>query len=559
MKPELRDDQDDRQGYDRASFLKAGALAVALGVATWLLAPILLPVKIPQDFPKLPDLETVNRSTRELLKSADREARRHPGSAEAMGKLGMAYHANLLLEQAGRAYRITGRLAPGDYRWVYCQASLEEENGNQKEQLRLLEQTLRLKPDHVPSLVKLADALFKLDRLDEAESYYRKAAQAPDRSASLQAAFGLGRVAARRRDWRKVIEYAAPLTREYAFLEPPYELLQEAYEAQGEPVKAAEARQSRLSSKAKVVPPLEDPLNEQLANLSYSSTRLLKHAGLLSHLGYPDRAVEVARRAAQAEPTDPDVRNFIARTLLNAYPDTPQAVDDALMQLGECLRLRPGDPTPLWMFAQDFFNSPKAPAAVERLGALMRPYAGRADAHLYLGRLADARGDFGEALSQYQAALKNDPNNSGVYDDIGLALDKAARYGEAVAYFQKSVHLNPMNATARYNLGRSLVQRGNDAQGLKELGEALRLKPDHAGAHFAMGFAFLNSRRLDEAVARFRGGLRYRPDDPEAHFGLGVALAMQHKGVEAIQELREALRLRPSYPEAQELLHQLER
>lgn len=62
MKPELRDDQDDRQGYDRASFLKAGALAVALGVATWLLAPILLPVKIPQDFPKLPDLETVNRS-----------------------------------------------------------------------------------------------------------------------------------------------------------------------------------------------------------------------------------------------------------------------------------------------------------------------------------------------------------------------------------------------------------------------------------------------------------------------------------------------------------------
>ena len=36
--------------------LLTGALAVALGVTTWLLSPILLPVKVPDDFPK-PKLE----------------------------------------------------------------------------------------------------------------------------------------------------------------------------------------------------------------------------------------------------------------------------------------------------------------------------------------------------------------------------------------------------------------------------------------------------------------------------------------------------------------------
>jgi tetratricopeptide (TPR) repeat protein len=543
-------------GNNKRSLLTA-ALAVALGVATWLLAPLLLPPKLPEDFPKAPDLRTLNPELRTLLQKADRDARRKPGSAEVVGKLGLAYHANLFLDQALRAYRIAARLAPDDYQWVYCQAFLEEENGNEKEELKLLEQTLRLKPDHVPALLKLADASFKLDRLDEAAQYYEAAVRVPGGRASLQANFGLGRVEARRKDWNKVIAYSAPLARAYPSLLPPYELLLEAYAALGQANQAAQARQAILSAKSKVVPPLDDPLNQQLIDLCYSSTRLLKQAGLLSHLGYPDRALQIARRAAQAEPTDPDVRNFIAHTLIASYADKPEAVNEALTQLGECLRLRPDDAVPLWMFAQDFFDAPKPPAAVERLRALMRPYAGRADAHLYLGFLADARGETEEAISQFQAALKNDPDNAGVYNQLGIALSKAGRFDEAIADLQHSVQLNPMNATARFNLGAVLLQRGKDAQGLKELGEVLRVKPDYAAAHFCMAFAFLYSKRTDEAVAQFREGLRYGPDDPEAHFGLGSALAMQRKREDAIAELREALRLRPGYADAQELLHQL--
>jgi tetratricopeptide (TPR) repeat protein len=556
MKAESR---SERRSFDKASLIKTAALALALGVATWLIAPRLLPERLPPGYPTLPDLSALNSSARDLLKSADRDARRHPESVEAMGKLGMAYHANLLLEPAASAYRIAQRLAPADYRWVYCLAYLEEENGNQTEQLRLLDRTLSLNSGHAPSLLKLADAYFKLDRLDEAQRYYQLASQAPGGSASLQAGFGLSRVAARRRDWIKVIQYAAPLTHAYPSLQPPYELLKEAYDALGQRAKAGEVRQSIQLCKVKVVPPLEDPLNDQLTSLSYSSTRLLKQAGMLSHLGYPDRAVEVARRAAQAEPNDADARNFIASTLLSAYPGTPAAVDEALAQLGECLRLRPADPVPLWLFAQTFFDAPKSTAAVDRLAALMRPYAGRSEAHLYLGMLASARGDSSGAISEYMDALKNDPNNSGIYDNLGLAVEKASRLDEAAGYFQKAVQLNPMNATARYNLGRLLLQRGNDAQAMKELREALQLKPDHAGAHFCMGFAFMNLRKFDEAIPRFREGLRYSPADAEAHYGLGFSLAVQHKPEEALAEVREALRLRPDYPEAQQLFQQLGR
>jgi tetratricopeptide (TPR) repeat protein len=538
--------------------LKLGGLAVALGVGTWLLSAILLPARLPEDFPKLPDVRTLNPGLRAQLESADKEARRHPGSAQALGKLGMAYHSNLFLDQAARAYRIAARLAPGDYQWVYCQAFLEEETGNEEEQFKSLQQTLRLKPDHVPALLKMADGAFKRDRLDEAAHYYEMAAKVPDSGSSLQAVFGLGRVAARRQEWNKVIEYIAPLSRTYPDLQPPYELLQEAYAALGQPDKAAEARESIPLTRFKSVPPPDDPLNEQLIGLCYSSTRLLKQAGLLSHLGYPDRAIQVARRAAEAEPTDPDIREFIAYTLLTSHGDKPEAIDEALTQLGECLRLRPDDPVPLWRFTNHFFDTPKTAAAVERLRALLRPHANRAEAHFYLGLVANAKGETGEALSQFQAALKNDPNNSGIYDKLGVVMASAGKFDGAIAYFQKAVQLAPMSPVAHFDLGFALLQRGNDGQGLKELGEALRLKPHDAATHICIGFALLNSKRIDEAIPHFREGLRYKPGDADAHYGLASALAMQRKREDAVIEAREALRLRPDYRAAQELLQRLE-
>ena len=552
------DSRNDRGGYEKASLLKTGALAVALGVATWLLAPLLLPAKLPEDFPKAPDLHRLNPSHGELLRTADRDARRKPGSAEVVGKLGLAYHANLFLDQAARAYRIAGRLAPDDYQWVYCQAFLEEENGNEKEELRLLEQTLRLKPDHALAQLKLADWFFKLDRLDEAARYYEMASGVPGGTAVLQATFGLGRVAARRQDWKKVVEYIAPLSHDYPSLLPPYELLQQAYEALGQADNAAEAREGAALAARKAMPPPEDPLNGQLMDLCYSSTRLLKEAGLLSRIGYPERGIQLARRAAQADPTDPDVRAFIATTLLTYYGDKPEAIDEALTQIGEYLRLRPDDLAPLWTFTTDFFKTAKPAAAVERLDALLRPHANSADAHFSLGLVADAKGETAEAFSQYEAALRNKPNDYVICNKLGEVLDKAGKYDEAIAHFQRSLQLNPQIAAPRRNLGIALIQQGNYGQGMRELGELLRINPHDTDTYVVLGFALLSLRRIDEAIPRFREVLRYKPDSPEGHYGLGFAFSVQGRREDAVAELQQALRLRPDFPEAEALLRQLD-
>lgn len=556
MKP---DSEVGRGARSKATIAGIAGLAAALGAAAWLFAPSILPVAVPADFPNPPSLESLNPSLRSFLHDMDREARRKPASPETVGKLGMVYHANLMFAQAEAAYRIAARLAPGDYRWVYCQAVLQEESGNDNEHVRLLRETLRLKPDHTPALMKLADWSFKTDRLDEAQRGYESAASAPDGLASLQASFGLGRVAGRRREWRKVVESVSPLTRTYPHAAPLYELLREAYAALGQADRAEQARSVSGWAKWKAIPPIEDPLINQLINLCYSSTRLLKQAGLLSRVGQAERAIEVGRRAVQADPVDPDARNFLARTLLTFYGDKPEAIDEAMTHLGECLKLRPNDPVPLGGFADEFFKSPKPPATIARLRKLLLVRSDIPGIHFFLGQAADELGETAAAVAEYQAELRENPKNSAAHNKLGLLSEREGNLEAAAAHFRKAIELNPANTAARLNLAIELIQQGNHRQGLTELNELLRIDPHDASARFCLGFALLSIKRVDDAIAEFRQGLIYKPNDAEARFGLGSALAMQGKREEALAELREALRFNPDHSQARGLIYQLER
>ena len=548
---------NSRGGSNKKKVIATAGLAAALGIAMWFLAPLLLPVNVPPDFPPLPDLQSSNPSMREIIQRSDQQARSKPVSAESVGKLGLVYHANLFYGQAAAAYRIAARSEPLSPQWAYAQAVLSEETGAEAALMKFLSQTIELDPNHVPALIKLADSAFKSDRLDEAGRLYKTAADAPGSTAAVQAAFGRGRVAARSKDWNTLATAVAPVAAAYPHAAPLHELLQQAYTALGQTDKAEQARQSAAYAKWKSLPPLEDPFTDQLIEVCYSSTRLLKQAGLLGKTGRPDQAIDLARRAAQAEPADADVRDYLARTLITFYGDKPEAIDEAMSHLAECMRLRPSDPIPLGGFADDFFKSPKPPAAVQRLRALLQSNPKIPGIHFFLGQAAEQLGEMETAAAEYRAALKENPKDSGAHNKLGLIAEAAGRFDEASAYFRKAIQLNPMNTAARLNLAIDLMQRGNYAQGFGELNELLRIDPQDAAAHFLMGFAYLSRKQAPEAESKFRQGLVYKPGDAEARFGLGAALAAQGRRDDAAAELRQALQLRPNHAQAQNLLRQL--
>jgi len=166
-----------------------------------------------------------------------------------------------------------------------------------------------------------------------------------------------------------------------------------------------------------------------------------------------------------------DIRNFIAHTLLTSYPDKPEAIDESLAQLGECLRLKPGDPVPLRTFAKDFCETPKPAPALQRLRALMRPYAGRSQ-----------QGNYSAGLQQMNEVLRLHPHDAATHFVMGFAYLYSQRTGEAILRFR----------------------------------EGLRYKPDDPEAHFGLASALSRQRKREDAVAEVREALRLRPDYPEA-------------------------------------------
>ncbi len=538
---------------------KIGLLAVAAGLGTWALLSFVIPLPLPEDFPSPPDLRTQNEALKALLHSADAQARSHANSADDIGRLGMIYHSNQFYPQAEGAYRIASRLAPGDYRWPYGLALVSEETGQEKEVLPWLRKTLELKPDYLPALQKTADAFYKQDRLDEAARDYSRAAAAAGNDDSLQPLFGLGRVAARRREWQKVVEYTAALSQQNPKIRPLHQLLLEAYEALGQPEKAEEERRYLLDSTLTVVPLIKDPFGQELLDLSCSSTRLLKEAGLMSRFRKSDEAIRAARRAIEVEPRDADAHHFLARTLLEAHGDSPEAVDESLLHLKEGLRLRPDDLLPLWYFAAFFFRQEKSDSAVEHLRAMLTATPRNAESLYYLGLVADRQGKTSEASAQYREALKADPKYAEPYHRLGLILITQGKIDEATGYLQKAVDLKPTFAMARFNLGVALDQRGKTREAIVQFDEALRQKPDDATTHVYLAIALMKSGKLEEAVLHFREGVRLSAGDVQAHYGLGCALALQRKTSEAEVEFRRVLQMQPEHAEARQRLEELQR
>jgi len=229
-------------------------------------------------------------------------------------------------------------------------------------------------------------------------------------------------------------------------------------------------------------------------------------------------------------------------------------------------------------------------------------------AHHNLGVTLSDKGNFAEAISQYQAALQIEPDAPNVQTDYGNALARWGRTSEAIAHYQAALRVLPdspithndlANAYAatpgrmpeaiaeyqtalrlkpdyeearknlaqvlsnaaeiEYNLGVELAKGRNPEAAIPHFEEALRLKPDYVDAHNNLGVVLAGTGRVEEAISHFETALRIDPNSADAHVNLGIALSqVPGRTPDAIRHLEAALRIKPD-PEIQHTLDHLEK
>ena len=151
-----------------------------------------------------------------------------------------------------------------------------------------------------------------------------------------------------------------------------------------------------------------------------------------------------------------------------------------------------------------------------------------------------------DAVNHYRDALKIYPLLEGVRQQVGMILLGEGRFAESEKELLLAVKENPGNAALLNNLGLVQVQLEKFDEAMASLAKALELNPDHTKAMFNL--ATLHVRRGDDrkAAEMFARYLERKPSDSEAVQKYATVLMRLEEWTKAEQELARAILLEPS-------------
>lgn len=173
--------------------------------------------------------------------------------------------------------------------------------------------------------------------------------------------------------------------------------------------------------------------------------------------------------------------------------------------------------------------------------------------------------NYPQAESIWILVIQNRPNDSGVYNNLGLALMNQGKLDEAIAIFTQAIKRDRTLVEAYNNLGLALAEQGklNDAGAVYM--EGIKLNPNLAPPYTNVGDVLRQLDRFEEAISAYTAALSL-PDmtgQPAsshtlAHYGLGLLYQEQNQLSEASREFQQALTISPNYQPAQDSLRQIQ-
>lgn len=172
-----------------------------------------------------------------------------------------------------------------------------------------------------------------------------------------------------------------------------------------------------------------------------------------------------------------------------------------------------------------------------------------AKAHFQIGYCNGKLGRHSEEIRAYKKTIYINPHYALAHYNLGVTYGELGHYSEAVKFYKQAIRIKPDYADAYYNLGTNYVKLGCYKKAIKTFKQTIRIKPNHAGAYSNMGVAYVRLGRWNEAIKAYEEAIRIKSDAPETYltyFNLGIAYGQFERYAEAIEAFKQALRIRPN-------------
>jgi tetratricopeptide (TPR) repeat protein len=182
--------------------------------------------------------------------------------------------------------------------------------------------------------------------------------------------------------------------------------------------------------------------------------------------------------------------------------------------------------------------------------------------HQALAHELAKRGNTAEAIENYRAALKLDPQLLGLHFELAemlRVLGTADSREEAAREYKAALEANPLDEQSQCRLG-DIAYRANDLEAASaDYLRALQLQPDDPGANIGLAKVHMSLGQSQKAEALLQHALQSDPTSAVAHFRLGTIYRQTGRTAEAKHELEQYQKYNKMKEQLREVYHDLHR
>jgi tetratricopeptide (TPR) repeat protein len=162
--------------------------------------------------------------------------------------------------------------------------------------------------------------------------------------------------------------------------------------------------------------------------------------------------------------------------------------------------------------------------------------------HQALAHELAKRGRTAEAIENYRAALKLDPQLPGIHFELAEMLDILGTdegRQEAESEYRAALGANPMDEQSERRLGEVAFEAGDLKAATDHYDRAIHLQPNDPEASIGLAKVLMSLNELQKAEALLQHALQLDPTSAVAHFRLSTIYRQTGRAEDAQRELEE--------------------
>ena len=169
---------------------------------------------------------------------------------------------------------------------------------------------------------------------------------------------------------------------------------------------------------------------------------------------------------------------------------------------------------------------------------------------LFKGVSNENKGQYGQAIKDYNKAIEIDPAFAQAYSSRGVIYYSMDQYDQAISDYNKAIEINPNHAVFYSNRGLAYEKKGQYDQAISDYNKAIEINPKYPVSYSNRGLAYWMKGQYDRAISDYDKAIEMNPKDADVYYNRGLANDRKGRFDEAISDYSEAIEINPAYADA---------